>query len=45
MRKFLVLAAAASALLVSACNTVAGIGRDVEAAGEAVTDTAEDVRN
>lgn len=44
MRKILVLAAAASALLVSACNTVAGIGRDAQAAGRAVTSTAEDIR-
>lgn len=44
MRKILILAAAASALLVSACNTVAGIGRDVSAAGQAVAETAEDVR-
>ncbi len=45
MRKLIVLAAAASALLVGACNTVAGVGRDVEAAGEAVAETAEDVAN
>lgn len=44
MRKILILAAAASALLVSACNTIAGIGRDVRAAGTAVEETAEDVR-
>lgn len=44
MRKFIVLAAAASALLVSACNTMSGLGRDVEAAGRAVTGTAEDAR-
>ena len=35
-------AAAAAALAVSACNTVAGAGRDVSAAGHAVTDTAHD---
>lgn len=45
MRKLIVLAAAASALMVGACNTVAGIGRDVQAAGEAVAQTAEEVRN
>lgn len=44
MRKILILAAAASALFVSACNTIAGIGRDVRAAGQAVEETAEDVR-
>ncbi len=44
MRKLIVLAAAASALLVSACNTVAGVGKDVSSAGRAVTSTANDVR-
>ncbi len=42
MRKILVLAAAAAALAVSACNTVAGAGQDVSAAGHAVTNTASD---
>lgn len=45
MRKIVVLAAVAAALLVSACNTVEGVGRDVSAAGRAVTDTARDVKN
>ena len=45
MRKTFVFMAAVAALAVAACNTVAGAGRDVEAAGEAVTDTAEDVAN
>lgn len=44
MRKLIVLTAAAAALLVSACNTVAGLGRDLEAAGEAVAGTAEDAK-
>lgn len=44
MRKLIVLAAAAAALLVSACNTMAGLGKDVQAAGKAVTGTAEDVK-
>ncbi|MBS0332391.1 MAG: entericidin A/B family lipoprotein [Proteobacteria bacterium] len=44
MRKLIVLAAAASALLVASCNTVAGAGKDVEAAGRAVTKTADDVK-
>ena len=43
MRKLIVLAAAASALWVAGCNTVAGVGKDVQAAGKAVTKTAEDV--
>lgn len=42
MRKIFVLAAAAAALTVAACNTVAGAGRDVSATGHAVTDTAQD---
>lgn len=44
MRKLIVLTAAAAALLVSGCNTMAGLGRDVEAAGRAVAGTAEDAR-
>jgi predicted small secreted protein len=43
MRKLIVLAAAASALLVG-CNTVAGAGRDVASIGKAVTSTANDVK-
>ncbi|ADG11688.1 Entericidin EcnAB [Caulobacter segnis ATCC 21756] len=35
MRKIVVLAAAAAALLVSACNTIEGAGRDISAAGRA----------
>ncbi|MBI1685230.1 entericidin A/B family lipoprotein [Caulobacter hibisci] len=45
MRKFVVLAAAAAALLVSACNTIEGVGRDVSAAGRAVSDTAKDAKH
>jgi len=44
MRKLIVLAAAASALWVSGCNTVAGLGKDVSSAGKAVTSTANDVK-
>jgi predicted small secreted protein len=44
MRKLIVLTAAAAALLVSACNTVSGLGKDAEAAGRAVTGAAEDVK-
>ena len=44
MSKVLIMAAVAAALLVSACNTVAGVGRDMEAAGTAVKNPAEDVR-
>lgn len=44
MRKIIVLAAAAATLLVSACNTIEGVGRDVSSAGRAVSDTARDVK-
>jgi predicted small secreted protein len=44
MRKLIVLAAAASALWVAGCNTVSGVGRDVQAAGRAVTHTADDAK-
>jgi predicted small secreted protein len=44
MRKLIVLGAALSALWVAGCNTMAGVGRDMEAAGKAVTSTAEDVK-
>ncbi|HEY2177685.1 MAG TPA: entericidin A/B family lipoprotein [Caulobacteraceae bacterium] len=45
MRKIIILAALAASLAVSACNTVAGAGRDVSAAGHAVTNTAEDAKH
>lgn len=44
MRKAAVLAIVALGLLVSACNTIAGAGRDVEAVGDAVASTAEDAK-
>ena len=44
MSKALVLAAAAAALLVGACNTVSGVGRDLQAAGHAVTGSAESAK-
>ena len=34
----------AASLAVSACNTVSGAGKDVSAAGKAVTNTAEDAK-
>ncbi len=39
------LASAAGALLLSACNTVEGVGRDVERAGDAIQDEADDTRD
>ena len=44
MRKTIILAAVAAGLLVAACNTVAGAGRDVQAAGRAVTGAANDAK-
>jgi len=44
MRKFLILAVAGAALLVSACNTVSGAGRDVSSVGSSVTDAANDAK-
>ncbi len=44
MRKLVGLAFVASALLVSACNTVEGAGRDVSSAGKAVSKTASDIK-
>ncbi|MBA4803474.1 MAG: entericidin A/B family lipoprotein [Brevundimonas sp.] len=45
MRKVFILIAAAAALTTAACNTISGVGRDASAAGEAVTDAAEDASN
>ncbi|MBO9561059.1 MAG: entericidin A/B family lipoprotein [Caulobacter sp.] len=44
MRKIVILAVVAAALTVSACNTIAGVGQDVSAAGRAVTNTAKDAK-
>lgn len=44
MRKLIVLAIMAAAFTTTACNTIAGAGRDVEAAGDAVEDAAEDAK-
>src|SRR5690606_5291321 len=41
MRKLFVLFAATAALATAACNTVAGVGQDAQAAGEAVENCAE----
>ena len=45
MRK-LILAAAllVTPVLVSACNTISGLGKDVGAVGDAVSDAAEDTK-
>jgi len=44
MRKLVGLALVAGALLVSACNTVEGAGKDVSSAGDAVAKTAKDTK-
>ena len=41
VRKVLTLAMVAGALIVSACNTVDGAGKDVSSAGKAVSDAAK----
>ncbi|TPG13129.1 entericidin EcnA/B family protein [Sphingomonas oligophenolica] len=41
MRKVLGLALVAGALLISACNTIEGIGKDVGSAGDTVARTAD----
>ena len=45
MKKIIALTIVAAALAVSACNTVSGVGRDVQAAGSAVTSGAESAKN
>ena len=45
MRKIITLTIVAAALAVSACNTVSGVGRDVSAAGQAVSTGAEEAKN
>jgi predicted small secreted protein len=45
MKKIVTLTLIAAAMAVSACNTVAGVGRDVSAAGDAVTGASNEARN
>jgi predicted small secreted protein len=44
MRKIILLAVLGASLAVSACNTVAGAGKDVSSVGHAVTHTANDAK-
>ena len=44
MRKILTCAALAGAILVSACNTIEGAGRDVASAGDTVANVADDAK-
>ncbi|HEY7797334.1 MAG TPA: hypothetical protein VIA80_01110, partial [Hyphomonadaceae bacterium] len=41
MRKLIMAALIAAPLLLTACNTIAGLGKDVGAVGDAVSDSAE----
>lgn len=41
MRKLLMAVMIAAPLLAAACNTIEGLGKDVQAAGKAVSDSAE----
>ena len=43
-RIVLTLAVAAGALAISACNTIAGAGKDVSSAGQAVSKTANEAK-
>lgn len=45
MRKLIILAVAAAALTTAACNTIQGVGRDTQAAGQAVEGAARDAKN
>ena len=39
------LVSAAALMLLSACNTIEGVGRDLERAGDAIEDEADDARD
>lgn len=44
MRKLMGIVAIVGTLLVTACNTIEGVGRDVESAGRTVANTADDAK-
>ncbi len=44
MRKITLLALATATLLVAACNTVEGVGKDVKSAGDTVAKTADSAK-
>ena len=44
MRSLISFALIAGTLAISGCNTVAGAGKDVSSAGQAVTKTADDTK-
>ncbi len=45
MRKIILLAMMTTSMAVAACNTVEGAGKDVSAAGHAVSNTADDAKH
>ena len=45
MKKIIALTLIAASLVVSGCNTISGVGRDVSAVGSAVAAGAEDAKN
>ena len=45
MRKSLILSALAATMLLSACNTVSGAGKDVSSVGNATTKAADKAKN
>ncbi len=44
MRRILILSPLLAMLALSACNTVAGAGKDISDTGKAITDTSEEVK-
>jgi predicted small secreted protein len=44
MRQVIAITLLTASLLLAACNTVEGAGKDVSSAGHAVTDTARDAK-
>ena len=44
MRKLVAMAVVTGALMLSACNTVEGVGKDVKSAGDTVAKTAGDAK-
>jgi entericidin B len=42
---WLPLVSAATVMMLSACNTVEGVGRDIERAGDAIQDEADEVQD
>jgi predicted small secreted protein len=45
MRTILILSTVAAALLLTACNTVSGAGKDVSSVGDATTKAADKAKN